>query len=51
MNGRITIKYLANKVDIYINIEINADILTNFHYFIKRTYDLFKLHSIVKHTL
>jgi len=51
MNGRITIKYLANKVDIYINIEINADILTYFHHFIKRTYDLFKLHSIVKQTL
>lgn len=51
MKGRITIKYLANKVDIYRNIEINADELTNFHYSIKGTYDLFNFHSIVKHTL
>lgn len=51
MEGRITIKYLANKVEIYRNLEINAGILTYFNYFIKRTYDLFKLHSIVKHTL
>lgn len=51
MEGRISIKYLANKVEIYIIIDKNTGILINFSYIFQSTYDSFKLQQLVKHTL
>jgi hypothetical protein len=51
MEGRISIKYLANKVEIYIIIDKNTGILIDFPYIFQSTYDSFELHQLVKHTL
>ncbi len=51
MEGRISIKYLANKVEIYIIIDKNTGILIGFSYIFQSTYDSFELYQLVKHTL
>lgn len=51
MEGRISIKYLANKVEIYIIIDKNTGILIDFPYIFQSTYDSFELRQLVKHTL
>ncbi len=48
MEGRISIKYLANKVEIYKNIDKNTYKSTTFFQTLKRTYDLINFHFIHK---
>ncbi len=43
MKGRISIKYLANKVEIYIIIDKNTGILRDLFITIKSTYGSFEL--------